>query len=365
MATDGTQIKQDIDNNLANKGYRGIRVFNIITALKNLVDWVTGAVNGNLSTWLRSSDNQPGGANGDGVYRTGQVAFRGGALAYTQTPNATQLGLTAFNQSGLQILGSNGGPAFMEFHQPGNRIDQLGVDADGFLKYRTWAGNTAYPIVLSGATTDFKLAPTTANRKISLNDSANNDHQFFGIGHNVNVQRYQVSWEGASHVFYSGQSPATSRELLRITGDGRVGISTVPAANTLLDQGGQGWANFHGNVGGGFNPGNGIGINLGWNYSSGGAENNIAFGIQGFPNSYLNICSWDGTVMSEKIRIDGTSSEIITAGPLIFGARSKAGWPVAAEIPAGKLVAYKNSSSNERRLYWNDGGTLFFTPFGT
>ena len=73
MATDGTQIKTDIDNNLANKGYRGIRVFNIITALKNLVDWVTGVVNGNLSTWLKVGTNQPGGANGDDVYHQGKL----------------------------------------------------------------------------------------------------------------------------------------------------------------------------------------------------------------------------------------------------------------------------------------------------
>lgn len=45
MAVDGTSIKNDIDNNLANKGYRGIRIVNVITALKNLADWVTGSVN--------------------------------------------------------------------------------------------------------------------------------------------------------------------------------------------------------------------------------------------------------------------------------------------------------------------------------
>ena len=307
MAVNGTSIKQDIDDNLSNKGYRGVRVFNVVTALKNLVDWVVGVINGNQSTWLRISDNQPGGATSDGVYRTGKVNTRGGLESWTQTPNANPLAQTVNGSySGLQIIGANGGPAYMEFHQPGNRIDQLGVDSDGVLKYRTWGGNTAYPAVLSGRTTNFGLVPTAANRKISLNDAAGNDHQFFGFGLAPDSLRYQVGYDGASHIFYSGLTPVTSKELMRITGDGSVGIQTMPAPNTALDVA-NGWANFHGNVGA-KNPGNGVGINMGWNYSSGGAENTLAFGVQNFPGSCLNICSWDGVTMAERMRIDASGN---------------------------------------------------------
>ena len=64
------------------------------------------------------------------------------------------------------------------------------------------------------------------NRKIVLYDGNNNDHQFYGFGINSGVLRYQVDGVVASHVFYSGTSTSTSEELMRIGGDGNVGIGT-------------------------------------------------------------------------------------------------------------------------------------------
>src|SRR4030095_13699970 len=55
----------------------------------------------------------------------------------------------------------------------------------------------------------------------------NNDNQFYGFGMNTNVFRYQVSNTNADHVFYAGASTTTSNELLRIKGNGRVGIGTA------------------------------------------------------------------------------------------------------------------------------------------
>jgi hypothetical protein len=221
MATDGTQIKTDIDTNLANKGYRGVYVFQIITALKKVVDWVTGAVNGNLSTWLRTSDNQPGGTNSDGVYRTGYVQFRGGAFALTQTPNANTLAQTAVGtNSGLQVQGTNAGPAYIEFHLPGIRIDQLGVDTDGVMKYRPWGASVSYELAINGFVQKLATSNALANRKLVLYDNSNNDHEFFGLGIQAGQLRHQVSSLADAHVFYAGTSPATSVELMRIMGSG-------------------------------------------------------------------------------------------------------------------------------------------------
>jgi len=62
------------------------------------------------------------------------------------------------------------------------------------------------------------------NRKIVLYENANNDHEFFGLGINSFSLRYQVPGTNYNHIFYTGTSATTSSELMRITGEGKVGI---------------------------------------------------------------------------------------------------------------------------------------------
>jgi hypothetical protein len=78
-----------------------------------------------------------------------------------------------------------------------------------------------------------QFANTTVNRKIVLWEDFNNDHQFFGFGINNNILRYQVSGTGNNHVFYAATSSTTSNELMRIQGNGFVGIGNSPI--TKLD----------------------------------------------------------------------------------------------------------------------------------
>lgn len=225
MAANGTQIKQDIDDSLSNKGYRGVRVFNVITALKAVVDWVTGAVNGNLSTWLRTSDNQPGGANGDGVYRSGNTEFRGGAITITRTPDNKPLAqLPVGTQYGLMVQGNNGGPAFIEFHLPNLLIHQFGVDSDGLLKLHPNGATQSFEVVTSGNSARIATNNALANRKLVLIEVANNDNQFFGFGVLAGQLRHQIGGINDAHVFVAGSSPATSVELMRVAGNGHVTI---------------------------------------------------------------------------------------------------------------------------------------------
>lgn len=63
------------------------------------------------------------------------------------------------------------------------------------------------------------------NRKIVLQETANNDHQFMGFGTSAGILRYQVNNPSDSHIFYTGTSTTTSNELMRIQGDGNIGIA--------------------------------------------------------------------------------------------------------------------------------------------
>ena len=72
------------------------------------------------------------------------------------------------------------------------------------------------------------------NRAINLFEDADNDHQFYGMGINPNVLRYQVPRTAADHVFYAGVSPITSNELMRIRGNGTVSIGNTDISARLV-----------------------------------------------------------------------------------------------------------------------------------
>ncbi len=87
---------------------------------------------------------------------------------------------------------------------------------------------------------------TAANRKIVLYEDYNNNHEFYGFGIGNSTMNYQVSSPFASHVFYAGTDANSSGELLRIQGNGNVGIGITTPSNRLSVSGN---ANFTGNVG--------------------------------------------------------------------------------------------------------------------
>jgi hypothetical protein len=85
----------------------------------------------------------------------------------------------------------------------------------------------------STANGSLQFANTFTNRKIVVYATANNDHEYYGIGANTGVMRYQINSTANNHIFYAGSSTTTSVELMRITGTGRVGINNINPSYTL------------------------------------------------------------------------------------------------------------------------------------
>ncbi|CAN5707159.1 hypothetical protein BH10BAC3_BH10BAC3_41270 [soil metagenome] len=87
-----------------------------------------------------------------------------------------------------------------------------------------------------------QTANVLGNRRLVLWESENNDQEYFGFGVNPSTLRYQVSNMGSSHIFYAATSATESAELLRIQGNGNVGIG-IATPEYRLDVGGSFRAN--------------------------------------------------------------------------------------------------------------------------
>jgi len=145
----------------------------------------------------------------------------------------------------LNNIDNTGIPAFLGMHQSNEHVGFFGNSGLGWgFVMNTLNGNVGIGTSTPNAPLQFQN--TAANRKIVLFEGANNDHQFYGFGINANTLRYQTASFFSDHVFYSGFSQLSSDELLRIKGNGNVGIGNASPTNKLSVSGN---ADFSGNVG--------------------------------------------------------------------------------------------------------------------
>lgn len=150
--------------------------------------------------------------------------------------------------NGVEFRHSNGtqgiGFGFNTIYASGNNASQsLGLSAKGNEGHLLFTTNTVERMRITAAgkvgigtgtpNGTLQFSNAVENRKVVLFEVQNNEHQFFGFGINQEGSlRYQVPISVNDHAFYTATSSTTSIELMRIRGNGRVGIgSSNPLAS--------------------------------------------------------------------------------------------------------------------------------------
>lgn len=148
------------------------------------------------------------GAESNGIEFRHENGTQGIGFGYNTIYGASS---TANQNLGLAAKGSNG---YLFFKT--NGAERMRINENG---------NVGIGITTPNAPLQFSNA--VQNRKLVLYDVSNNDNQFFGFGINGATLRYQTGDPGSDHVFFAGTSSSTSSELMRIKGNGNVGIGTA------------------------------------------------------------------------------------------------------------------------------------------
>jgi hypothetical protein len=130
----------------------------------------------------------------------------------------------ANNSAGMWLNNSNntGLAGFIGVTSGGNiGIFSSGISAFGLIQR---GSNGFVGLGTDNPNAPLQFANELRNRKLVLYDANNNDHQYYGLGITSGLFRYQVDASTADHAFFAASGVASSTELLRIKGNGNVGI---------------------------------------------------------------------------------------------------------------------------------------------
>jgi hypothetical protein len=125
---------------------------------------------------------------------------------------------------GVDMLAGGSGNLFFTTGPIAQQAERMRITATGNIGIGTTTPNG-----------ELQFSNTLINRKIVLHQpqGINNEHQYLGFGVNPGMLRYQVGNAGDNHVFFAGSGAAGSAELMRISGNGNVGIGTSTPTEKL------------------------------------------------------------------------------------------------------------------------------------
>ena len=261
------EVNADIDNAIKDTPPRNITAASMRVILKKVTTFLNDLTYNKLSAWFTVGTGLPSLNATDDVYRTGKVIIGtnadDGSGAKVQVSGRFNVNTGTFHK----IKATNADGLYP--------IDYISEAGAGQLQFAAnWVGglsdmalvntNLASPAMtfwrMTGATTKKMLLmlrdgavgiginnptealhvegntyingilkfPTTLGlRKIALYGGNANDHQFLGFGIDAGMLRYQIGATTDTHAFSAGLTPATSMELMRIQGNGKVGVGTT------------------------------------------------------------------------------------------------------------------------------------------
>lgn len=161
------------------------------------------------------------------IYPNGDLVVGGEGAVHNSSNGLPSLSVAGdiFSVSGSFIsnsgfIGTNNGDIFTVSGSIGGPKLSIGFEGEESLKHG-----------------QIQIDNKEINRKIILFENQDNDHEFSGFGINPNILRYQVGSTAFNHVFYAGNSATNSDELMRIKGDGNVGIGTSNPSSKLAVNG--------------------------------------------------------------------------------------------------------------------------------
>lgn len=212
------------------------------TAVGGASQWGTTSGSSNVSLGYQSLRNNSTGSGNIAIGRDamlfnngstnnvviGSFAMVTSTVGSNNTMIGAQAGGSSVNGAGNVFLGNRAG-----FNELGsNKLYIANNSTVAPLIYGDFtSGFLGIGTTTAGAPLQFNQ--TISGRKIVLWEGANNDNQVYGFGLSSNVLRYQVDASVANHVFYSGVNNSSSLELMRIQGNGRVGINNASPTATL------------------------------------------------------------------------------------------------------------------------------------
>ena len=200
-----------------------LTVTGTLTAQEFHTEYVSGSI------IYESGSTKFGDSTDDSHDFTGSISIQSagasGLVLETDTSNSSNSGRLFFmnNSTGTAIMNEGGLLTLRTGASPASTsgTQRMSIDSSGV-------------VVIGNGTTSgtLEFENDVKTRKIVLYPGGNNDNQFYGFGIEDSKLVYSVWQTGDDHVFFAGTSSSTRNELMRIRGNGNVGIGNdTPGAD--------------------------------------------------------------------------------------------------------------------------------------